>query len=45
MNKAVNEPPDKIITWITDDVCTALKFKRVTDEEFKKRSERTERTW
>jgi len=45
VNKAANEPPDEIITWMTDDVHAVLKYKSKTDEEFKKRSERTERTW
>ena len=37
---AVNEPPTKIIPWMTDDVCARLKYKRNTDEDFKKRSRR-----
>jgi len=36
VNKAVNEAPDKIITWMADDVATSLKYKRETEEEFKK---------
>jgi len=40
VNKTANEGSDKIITWMTDDVRAALKYKRKTDEEFKKRSER-----
>ena len=36
VNKVANEPPDKIITWMMDDVGAALKCKREIDEEFKK---------
>ena len=40
VNKAMKDPPEKIIPWMTDDLCASLKNKRETDEEFKKRSER-----
>jgi len=39
VNKAVKDPPEKIIPWMTDGLRTSLKTKRETDEEFKKRSE------
>ena len=39
MNKATRGSPDKIITWMTDDLRASLLNKRETDEEFKKRSE------
>jgi len=37
VNNAANEPADEIITWMMDDVRALLKYKRETDEEFKKR--------
>lgn len=40
MNKAVRGSPEKIITWMTDDLGASLQNKRETDEEFKKRSDR-----
>ena len=40
VNKAMRGSPDKIITWMTDDLRASLRNKRETDEEFKKRSER-----
>ena len=40
VNKAAKEPPEKIIRWMTDYVCASLKYKRETNEEFNKRSER-----
>ena len=39
VNKAVNEDPNKIITWMTDDIRASLKYRRENDEEFKRRSE------
>ena len=40
VNKAGRSPPDKIITWMTDNLRASLQTRRETDEEFKKRSER-----
>ena len=41
VNKATRSPSDKIITWLTDDLRGSLRNKRETDDEFKKRSERS----
>ena len=40
VNKATRSSPNKIITWMTDDLRGSLQNKRETDEEFRKRSER-----
>ena len=40
INKALNEDPDKIITWMTEDLRARLRHKREHDEAFKKRSVR-----
>uniref|UniRef100_A0A7C8Z4D6 Uncharacterized protein n=1 Tax=Opuntia streptacantha TaxID=393608 RepID=A0A7C8Z4D6_OPUST len=40
INKAVNEYPEKIITWMIDDIHTRLKCMRDNDKEFKKHSKR-----
>jgi len=40
VNKALNEDPNKIIPWMTEDLCARLKHKRENDEVFKKRSTR-----
>jgi len=41
--KAVKEPMDKIITWMTDDIRQSLKDMRENDEEFKKQSQRNKK--
>ena len=43
INKAINEHPETIITWMTDDIHTRLKCMRENDKEFKKRSKRNKR--
>jgi len=40
VNKALNEDPDKIIIWMTEDLRARLRHKRQHDEVFKQRSER-----
>ena len=40
VNKALNEDPNKIIPWMTEDLYARLKHKRENDEVFKKRSAR-----
>lgn len=40
VNKAAKEPLEKLIPWMTDDVRASLKYKRETNEEFKKQYER-----
>ena len=37
--KAAKDPPEKIISWMTDGLRTSLNPKRETDDEFKKRLE------
>ena len=37
VNKALNEDPNKIITWMTEDLRARLRHKREHDEVFKKR--------
>ena len=39
VNKVLNEDPNMIIPWMTEGICSSLKYKRKNDEEFKKRSE------
>ena len=39
MKKAAKGPPEEVIPWMMDDVGASFKYKRETDEEFKKRSE------
>ena len=41
--KAVKEPPEKVITWTTNDICESLKYMRENNEVFKKRSERNKK--
>jgi len=43
VNKALNEDPNKIIYWMTEDLRARLKHKREHDEVFKKRSARNRR--
>jgi len=43
VHKAANAPPHVIITWMTNDVHAALKYKREIDEEFQKRSAQNKR--
>ena len=40
VNKALNEDPNKIITWMIEDLRACLRHKREHDEVFKKRSAR-----
>ena len=40
VNKALNEDPNKIITWMTEHLRARLQHKRENDEVFKKRLER-----
>jgi len=40
VNKAGKDPPEKIISWMTDDLRASLKNKSKTDKEFKNQSER-----
>ena len=39
VSKAAKDPPEKIISWMTDGLRTSLNPKRETDDEFKKRLE------
>jgi len=43
VDKAINEYPNKIISWMTEDLRANLRYKRENDEEFKKRSARNKK--